>query len=179
VRAGDRVRDPAHQRLVVSPATSPPAQRLLAALDVSAPPALADAARSAGCSADVVRALEVTGEIVLVDGGIAWTAAQWRRLADLALALARRAPLTPAALRDATGTSRKYVMALLEDLDRQAVLVRTPSGHVPGPRAATLDAAAGGTRSSAGGSRAGATTGRRTAPSANAVSVPPGAPRTR
>ena len=143
VRAGDRVRDPAHLRPVVSPATSPSAQRLLAALDVPAPPTLADAARRAGCSADVVRALEVTGEIVRVDGGIAWTAAQWRRLAYLALGLAGRAPLTPAALRDATGTSRKYVMALLEDLDRQAILTRTPAGHVPGPRAGSLDATAG------------------------------------
>jgi hypothetical protein len=44
------------------------------------------------------------------------------------------ASLTPAALRDATGTSRKYVMALLEELDRRAVLRRTPAGRVPGPR---------------------------------------------
>jgi hypothetical protein len=43
--------------------------------------------------------------------------------------------LTPAALRDDTGTSRKYVMAILEDLDRRAILRRTPDGHVPGPRA--------------------------------------------
>jgi hypothetical protein len=27
------------------------------------------------------------------------------------------------------------VMALLEDLDRRGVLRRTPTGHVPGPRA--------------------------------------------
>jgi hypothetical protein len=44
-------------------------------------------------------------------------------------------PLTPAAFRDATGTSRKYVMAILEDLDRRAILRRTPTGHLPGPRA--------------------------------------------
>jgi hypothetical protein len=49
--------------------------------------------------------------------------------------LAEVAPLTPARLRDATGTSRKYVMALLEELDRRAILRRTPAGHVPGPRA--------------------------------------------
>ena len=40
-----------------------------------------------------------------------------------------------AAFRDATGTSRKYVMAILEDLDRRAILRRTPDGHVPGPKA--------------------------------------------
>ena len=37
-------------------------------------------------------------------------------------ALATSAPLTPAAFRDATGTSRKYVMAILEDLDRRGIL---------------------------------------------------------
>jgi hypothetical protein len=29
-------------------------------------------------------------------------------------------------------------MAILEDLDRRAILRRTPAGHVPGPRAPTL-----------------------------------------
>ena len=48
--------------------------------------------------------------------------------------------VTPAALRDATGTSRKYVMAILEDLDRRAILRRTPAGHVPGPKAPTVAA---------------------------------------
>jgi hypothetical protein len=43
--------------------------------------------------------------------------------------------VTPAALRDSTGTSRKYVMALLEELNRSGVLARTPGGHVRGPRA--------------------------------------------
>ena len=49
--------------------------------------------------------------------------------------MAAREPLTPAAYRDATGTSRKYVMAILEDLDRRAILRRTADGHVPGPKA--------------------------------------------
>jgi len=41
----------------------------------------------------------------------------------------------PADLRDATGTSRKYVMAVIEELDRRGVLRRTADGHVVGPRA--------------------------------------------
>ena len=45
---------------------------------------------------------------------------------------ARSSPLTPAAFRDATGTSRKYVLAILEDLDRRGILQRTPEGHIPG-----------------------------------------------
>ena len=44
-----------------------------------------------------------------------------------------------AALRGATGTSRKYVVALLEDLGRRGILTRTPAGHVPGPRAARAE----------------------------------------
>jgi hypothetical protein len=41
-------------------------------------------------------------------------------------------------LRDALGTSRKYVMAILTDLDRRGMLRRTDAGHVPGPRAPSL-----------------------------------------
>jgi hypothetical protein len=59
----------------------------------------------------------------------------YREIAARALALASTGPLTPAALRDATGTSRKYVMAILADLDRRGILLRTPDGHLPGPRA--------------------------------------------
>jgi DNA-binding IclR family transcriptional regulator len=54
------------------------------------------------------------------------------------LRLATPGPLTPAALRDATGTSRKYVMPLLEELNRRGVLARSPDGHVRGPRAGTV-----------------------------------------
>ena len=46
----------------------------------------------------------------------------------------RAAPLTPAAYRDAIGSSRKYVMAILEDLDRRELLRRTDAGHVLGRR---------------------------------------------
>jgi hypothetical protein len=53
--------------------------------------------------------------------------------------MARTGALAPAAYRDATGTSRKYVMAILEDLDRRGILRRTPAGHLPGPRASALD----------------------------------------
>ena len=67
---------------------------------------------------------------------LAWSAGTYQGLARLAVERARALPLTPAAYRDATGTSRKYVMAILEDLDRRGVLRRTPAGHVPGPRAA-------------------------------------------
>jgi hypothetical protein len=109
--------------------------RLEAALAVVAPPALGAAARDARCPAEGVRALEAAGRIVRVEPDLAWSRSSYAALEALALDLADRAPLTPAALRDASGTSRKYVMALLEDLGRRGVLQRTPEGHVRGPRA--------------------------------------------
>ena len=79
--------------------------------------------------------LERAGRIVVLEPDLAYAASAYRELESTALALAGTAPLTPATLRDATGTSRKYVMAILADLDRRGVLRRTPDGHVPGPRA--------------------------------------------
>ena len=110
--------------------------RLEAALDVAAPPGLGEAARSTGCSPEGVRSLEAAGRILRLDDDLAYAATTYRRLEARALELAAATALTPAAFRDATGTSRKYVMAILEDLDRRGVLRRTPAGHVPGARAA-------------------------------------------
>jgi hypothetical protein len=110
--------------------------RLVAALATDAPPPLGDAARAAGCPPRAIRDLERTGRIVVLEPDLAYAATTYRALEARALSLAARAPLTPAALRDATGTSRKYVMAILADLDRRGVLRRTPDGHVPGSRAA-------------------------------------------
>jgi hypothetical protein len=82
-----------------------------------------------------VRALERAIRIVVLEPDLAYGIAIYRDLTARAVSMAAREPLTPAAYRDATGTSRKYVMAILEDLDRRAILRRTPDGHVPGPRA--------------------------------------------
>jgi selenocysteine-specific elongation factor len=109
--------------------------RLERALATAAPPALAEAARTAGCSREGVRALETSGRIVVLEPDLAYAATTYREITATAVAMARTAPLTPAALRDATGTSRRFVMAILEDLDRRAVLRRTSDGHVPGSRA--------------------------------------------
>ncbi len=133
-RAGDVVHRPGVE-------TGPPPEtlaamdRLEAMLAVPSPPSLAAAALSAACPPDGVRALEAAGRLVRLDDDLAWAASAYDDLAATALRLAREAPLAPAALRDATGTSRKYVMAILEDLDRRGVLRRTSAGHVPGPRA--------------------------------------------
>jgi selenocysteine-specific elongation factor len=114
--------------------------RLETILDVAAPPPLDRAARDAGCPPDAVRELERQARIVRLSDEIAYAAPAYRRLEATALELAAIAPLTPAAFRDAIGASRKYVMAILEDLDRREVLRRTPAGHVPGRRALTAAA---------------------------------------
>ena len=133
-RAGDRLRDPGRDA-GPTPELELAMDRLVALLDVPAPPDLAEAARAAGCSPEGVRILEAAGRIVRIEADLAWAAPAFERLASVALALARRGPLAPAALRDATGTSRRVVMPLLEDLNRRGILARTPAGHVPGPRA--------------------------------------------
>jgi selenocysteine-specific elongation factor len=109
--------------------------RLEAALDLPAPPTLSEAARLAACPPEGVSALATAGRIVRLEAELAWSASAYQRLAARALAMAAHGPLSPAAFRDATGTSRRYVLAILEDLDRREMLRRTPDGHVPGPRA--------------------------------------------
>lgn len=122
-----------------APAVLEAMDRLEAVLDVPAPPGLLAAAQASGCPPEGVHALESAGRIVRVNRDLAWTAAAYAILEAIAVRLAADRPLTPAALRDATGTSRKYVMALLEDLGRRGILARTPAGHVPGPRAPRRD----------------------------------------
>jgi selenocysteine-specific elongation factor len=141
VRDGERVRDAAR------PAGPPPElvaamERLEHRLSAPAPSPLSRAAREAGCPPEGVRALETAGRIVRVELDLAWAAPTYQRLAATALAMARRGPLSPAAFRDATGTSRRYVLAILEDLDRRGILQRGPDGHRPGPRAPAASAPA-------------------------------------
>jgi selenocysteine-specific elongation factor len=133
-RTGDLVHLPGRVPSL-APAVAAAMERLEVTLDVPAPPPLAAAARAAGCPEAGVRALEAAGRIVRVEADLAWSAAAFARLQATALRLATPGPLTPAALRDATGTSRRYVLALLEELNRRGVLARTPDGHVRGPRA--------------------------------------------
>jgi selenocysteine-specific elongation factor len=133
-RSGQALRDPA-LAATVPPELEASMRRLEAALSVAAPPSLEEAAAAAGCPPEGVRALAAEGRIVRLAPDLAWSTPTYHRLAALALEQARVGPLTPAAYRDATGTSRKYVMAILEDLGRRGILERTPDGHVPGPRA--------------------------------------------
>ena len=100
----------------------------------AAPPPLSEAATAAGCPRDGVRALEAAGRIVRLEDDLAWAATTYRELVTRAISMAAAAPLTPAAFRDETGTSRRYVLVILEDLDRRGLLRRTDAGHVLGPK---------------------------------------------
>ncbi len=136
VRDGDRFRLPGRAAAAPTPELLAAMDRLVAALSVVAPPPLREAARAAGCPDAGIRLLEASNRIVRLDDDLAWSASAYADLTERALEMAAREPLTPAAFRDATGTSRKYVMVVLEDLGRRAILARTPAGHVPGSRAA-------------------------------------------
>ena len=132
-RDGERIRDAA-RAAGLPPTTLAAMDRLELALSVAAPPSLAEASRAAGCPPDGVRALEAAGRIVRLEDDLAWAAGTYRELVKLALAMAAAAPLSPAAFRDATGSSRRFVMVILEDLDRRGLLRRTEAGHVLGPK---------------------------------------------
>jgi len=139
VRDGGSVRMPGSQpNHGIDTADAAAMDRLELALAVPAPPSLAAAAMAAGCRPSCLRELERAGRIVLLEPDLAYASTTYRELAERALALAGSGPLSPAVFRDATGTSRRYVMAILEDLDRRGILRRTEAGHLPGPRAATL-----------------------------------------
>ena len=132
-RDGDRAREPSRTP-GLPPLVLEAMVRLEGALSVAAPPALSDAARDAGCPPDGVRALEAAGRIIRLEDDLAWAASTYRALSKRALEMAAVAPLTPAAYRDETGTSRRYVLVILEDLDRRGLLRRTDAGHVLGPK---------------------------------------------
>jgi selenocysteine-specific elongation factor len=146
LRDGDRLQlpgTPAASDTGNDPELAAAMDRLERALATTAPPSLADAARVAGCPSRGIRELERAGRIVILDGDLAYAAATYRALETQVLALASRGPVSPAALRDATGTSRKYVMAILADLDRRGIMRRTDAGHVAGPRAPLVTAVSG------------------------------------
>ncbi len=132
-RDGEVVRDPS-RAAGLPPDVLAAMGRLEAALAVAAPPPLADAARAAGCPPQGVKALEAANRIVRLEDNLAWAATTYRELSRRALAMAAAGPLSPAAFRDATGTSRRYVLVILEDLDRRGLLRRTDAGHVLGPK---------------------------------------------
>jgi selenocysteine-specific elongation factor len=133
-RDGDAIHDPGRRPDLPS-ATHAAMDSLVAALRTPTPPDLATASREADCPPEGLRALEKAARIVRVTPALAYAAETWAELEALAMRLAAGGPVTPAAFRDASGTSRKYALAVLEELDARGLLRRGPDGHRLGPRA--------------------------------------------
>ncbi|HYM84711.1 MAG TPA: SelB C-terminal domain-containing protein, partial [Candidatus Dormibacteraeota bacterium] len=127
-RSGDTIRD-SRRPLAVPAALATAMDRLEAVLSTPSPPPFRAAVAASACPVEGVRRLEAAGRIVRLGPDLAFASATYRELEALALSMADDGPLTPAAFRDATSSSRRYVLAILEDLDRRGLLVRTPDGH--------------------------------------------------
>jgi selenocysteine-specific elongation factor len=136
------VRDGATVRLPDRDGALPPDQRPIAdaALDKlrsggASPPSLAEA----GLRADLAKALERGGELVVLNADIAYPTDVWvvmrTRVVDL---ISANGPITVAQAREALGTSRKYAVPLLEHLDATGVTRRTGDHRELGPRGREL-----------------------------------------
>ncbi len=111
----------------------PDGQRLIAALDAEpfAPPSPAEV----GAPIAIVRALVREGAIVDLDGVVFSTAALASARRLLATAVLERGSYTVADARDVLGSSRKFVLAIVNQLDREGVTRRRGDERIPGPRA--------------------------------------------
>jgi selenocysteine-specific elongation factor len=101
---------------------------LIALLDASpfAPPEPADPA--------LARALVREGALVDVDGLVFTTGALTLARASLRAALSERGSISVAEVRELLASSRKYVVPLLEQFDREGLTRRRGDVRVAGPR---------------------------------------------
>jgi selenocysteine-specific elongation factor len=110
-----------------------PAARLVELLGVQpyAPPSLPEAMRTAGASAEMVRALAQRGDLVRLSDDVAFTRAAYADAVGLVRELiASDGSVTVATLRDHMGASRRPVLALLEYLDGQRITRRVGDARV-------------------------------------------------
>ncbi|MBE3598763.1 MAG: SelB C-terminal domain-containing protein [Limnochordaceae bacterium] len=84
------------------------------------PPTLDELTRDQGFSLQLILLLVAQGELVRVHQDLVFTAARIRQLMEHVRAVARRSGglVEPAAVRDALGSTRRFVIPLLEYLDR-------------------------------------------------------------
>ncbi len=111
----------------------PEARKLLDALAASplAPPAPADV----GVSLSIVRALARAGAVVELDGVVFATSALDEARDRIAHVVVEREAVTIADLRDLLGTSRKYILPIVNRMDAEGVTRRRGDLRIPGPRA--------------------------------------------
>jgi selenocysteine-specific elongation factor len=100
------------------------------------PPAGSDLLTQAGVDEEFLRALNQSGDIVHVGGGMYFDRDAFASLRATVLQLIDRdGKVTVGSLRDSTGTSRKYAVPLLEYLDAQHVTRRSGDARVRGSKA--------------------------------------------
>ncbi len=127
--AGSHLRTGDH---VPRPGDDPAVRRLVDALDAGefSPPSPDDL----GIDRDVVRAAVQEGLAVDVQGLLMGASAVAEATARIRDALSERGELTVGDVRDLLATSRRYVIPLLNHLDREGVTKRRGDVRVPGPR---------------------------------------------
>ncbi len=86
--------------------------------------------------ADLLAFLEERGDVVNCGDGVVFDREAYEEMVRRVVArLRERGPLTLAEARDMLSTSRRYVQALLERLDRERITRRTGDERVLGPKA--------------------------------------------
>jgi selenocysteine-specific elongation factor len=118
---GPGLRSPDHS-VRLDPVQTAARDALLGALGAEpfAPPNLSAAAAAAGASVALVRELEAAGQLVRLGPDLALvTGALDDAVERLRAAYAAEGPLTAARAKEVLGTSRKYALPLLEELDRR------------------------------------------------------------
>jgi selenocysteine-specific elongation factor len=111
----------------------PAARDLIAALRAAplAPPAPADL----GAPRSLVQALARAGAVIELDGIVFATTALDEARARISRLVVERESITIADVRDLLGTSRKYVLPIVNRMDAEGITRRRGDLRVPGPRA--------------------------------------------
>ncbi len=95
------------------------------------PPSLSELQQRFGLDAEMINALVDQGKIVKLDDSIAFLQTAYREMVDGIIAhLKAMGTVTVGEVRDMFGSSRKYVLALLEHLDEQKVTRRVGDERV-------------------------------------------------
>lgn len=114
--------------------------RLVAHLEAAAltPPTVAELETELRLRAvaDALRLAGRSGQVVAVERDRYFGRTALHGFAATLERLGAAGPITPAAIREATGLSRKFVIPLLEWADGAGLTVRTGDARVPGPRLA-------------------------------------------
>jgi selenocysteine-specific elongation factor len=100
------------------------------------PPSVAELAsdRRLDHTTDALRIAARQGRVVLVGEDRYYSKEALARFAHALATVAEKGPITPAAVREATGLSRKYLIPLLEWADQAGLTIRRGDARVAGPR---------------------------------------------